>query len=240
MEIKKNRWLRLPLLVVAALGPWFLRRLILRWLCGARFGRGAYVGHSFVDTDKLELGIHAAIGSLNCFRNVRAIRMGEFAVIGNLNWCTGESPGQLSDGLAHRGQVLPRGQLTLGAGAVLTSRHYIDLHADINIGRMSLIAGVRSTALTHSVDIKGGCQKSLPILIGEFVFVGTNCILLPGTVVADHCVVGAGALVRGKLERKYALYGGVPARLIGEIPAEAKFFTRCDSVIHWGSEQGPV
>lgn len=51
------------------------------------------------------------------------------------------------------------------------------------------------------------------IKIGNNVFIGNGSILLPGTEIGDNCVVGAGSLVRGKLEGN-SIYAGVPVRRI--------------------------
>lgn len=47
--------------------------------------------------------------------------------------------------------------------------------------------------------------------IGDNVFVGANCTILPGTRIGHNVVVAAGAVVRGDLESN-AIYGGVPCR----------------------------
>ena len=65
--MKNIRSIRYSLLAIAALGPWLLRRVILKWLCDASFGDNARVGRSFVDVDRLVMGANASIGSLNVF-----------------------------------------------------------------------------------------------------------------------------------------------------------------------------
>jgi acetyltransferase-like isoleucine patch superfamily enzyme len=49
------------------------------------------------------------------------------------------------------------------------------------------------------------------IVIGNNVFIGANCTILPGSIVEDNVVIGAGAVVRGRLTAN-AIYVGVPAR----------------------------
>ena len=55
-----------------------------------------------------------------------------------------------------------------------------------------------------------------PIDVGNNVFIGQNSVVLPGTVIGDNCVVGAGSVVRGKLEPD-GVYAGVPVRRIKEL-----------------------
>jgi acetyltransferase-like isoleucine patch superfamily enzyme len=52
-----------------------------------------------------------------------------------------------------------------------------------------------------------------PIKIGDNVFVGTNVTILPGSIIGNNCVVGAGALVRGVLQPD-SVYAGIPVRRI--------------------------
>jgi len=47
------------------------------------------------------------------------------------------------------------------------------------------------------------------IVIGNNVFIGANCTILPGTVIQDNVIVAAGTVVKGKLESNN-IYGGVP------------------------------
>lgn len=51
------------------------------------------------------------------------------------------------------------------------------------------------------------------IVIGNNVFIGSNCSILPGSVIGDNVVVGAGAVVKGELKPN-AIYGGIPCKKI--------------------------
>lgn len=59
-----------------------------------------------------------------------------------------------------------------------------------------------------------GNQK--PVKIGNNVFLGWGCCVLPGTTIGDNCIVGAYAVVSGKLEPN-SVYAGNPARKIETI-----------------------
>lgn len=47
------------------------------------------------------------------------------------------------------------------------------------------------------------------MIIGNNVFIGANTTILPGSEIGDNCIVGAGSVVRGKLETGY-VYSGNP------------------------------
>jgi acetyltransferase-like isoleucine patch superfamily enzyme len=52
-----------------------------------------------------------------------------------------------------------------------------------------------------------------PIRVGNNVFIGLNSIILPGAVIGDNCVIGAGSLVRGAIPPN-SVAAGVPAKVI--------------------------
>lgn len=51
------------------------------------------------------------------------------------------------------------------------------------------------------------------VRIGNNVFIGANCTILPGTRIQDNVVVGAGSVVRGELSSN-TVYAGSPCRPI--------------------------
>ena len=50
-----------------------------------------------------------------------------------------------------------------------------------------------------------------PITIGNNCFVGARSIILPGTEIGDDVIIGAGAVVKGRIPSK-TVWGGAPAR----------------------------
>ena len=53
------------------------------------------------------------------------------------------------------------------------------------------------------------------VTIGNDVWIGSNVVILDGSTIGDGVIVAAGAVVTSDLE-PYYIYGGVPARKIGE------------------------
>ncbi|MCK5616310.1 acyltransferase [Candidatus Pacearchaeota archaeon] len=69
---------------------------------------------------------------------------------------------------------------------------------------------------TSRLDIPINQQESSeekPITIGNDVWIGTRCIILPGVAIGSHSIVGAGAVVT-KSFPEYSVIAGVPAKLI--------------------------
>jgi len=55
-----------------------------------------------------------------------------------------------------------------------------------------------------------------PIKVGKNVFIGSDCIILPGVTIGDNVIVGARSVVSRKLQSN-GVYAGVPARFIKSI-----------------------
>ncbi len=54
------------------------------------------------------------------------------------------------------------------------------------------------------------------IKVGNNVFIGRGCTILPGETIGDNVVIGAGAVVTKNLDSNF-IYAGVPARKIKKI-----------------------
>lgn len=54
-----------------------------------------------------------------------------------------------------------------------------------------------------------------PVLIRQFVIIGTGASILPGTVIEEGCAIGAMSLVKGKTE-PWGIYAGCPIKFIKE------------------------
>ncbi len=91
----------------------------------------------------------------------------------------------------------------------------------ISIGDNTTISG-NVIFLTHDNSI---C-KYLPqftdtfgeIIIGRNCFIGMNAVILPGVIIPDNTIVGAGSVVVKSLTNEGGyIYGGNPAKIIGTI-----------------------
>ena len=149
-------------------------------------------------------------------------------MIGRGNWITGFPLG-LSRHFATEAERRP--ELIIGPHSAITHRHLIDCTNSITIGRFTTFAGFQSQMLTHSIDIERSCQASAPIRIGDYCFVGTNSVLLGGSVLPDYCVLGAKSLLNKSFTQTHRLYGGLPAREVQEIPADAAYFHRSEGFV---------
>jgi acetyltransferase-like isoleucine patch superfamily enzyme len=88
----------------------------------------------------------------------------------------------------------------------------------IEIGNHVAIAA-GSEIITHDgatwcfLDELGPVDLFGKIIIGNNVFIGDNCTILPNTIIGDNCIIGAGSVVRGRFPDNSVIIGN-PAKLI--------------------------
>lgn len=100
--------------------------------------------------------------------------------------------------------------LSIGEESSL-GRCKIALHDRVTIGRRVVINdGVVLLTATHSLQDPGWSHKKAPIVIGDYAWVATSAIVLPGVTIGRGSVVGAGAVVRRDVP-DYAIVSGNPA-----------------------------
>jgi serine acetyltransferase len=210
-------------LILAPL-PYPLKRLVLILVFKYELHPDSYIGLSIIiGIETLVLGKGARIGHLNVIKDMALFRLDDFGKVGNLNWISGVPLGRVG---AYASEVGREPILEVGEHAAITHRHLIDCTAAVRIGRFSTLAGYRSQLLTHGINISLSRQMSTPLSIGDYAFVGTGSILLPGAVVPDYCVIGAGSVVTSALPDTYSLYAGAPARRIKALDPSSAYFKR--------------
>jgi acetyltransferase-like isoleucine patch superfamily enzyme len=164
------------------------------------------------------MGSGSRIGHFTVARGMHRMVLGNNGRIGQWNWMSAAafSPAEGAD---------LRGHLILGKDSSITSRHYLDCSGGITIGNFTTIGGVRSTFLTHQIDLIQSIQTSQHLSIGDYCFIGSDVRLVPGAKIGDRVVVAMGAVVVGSLDQSYTVYGGVPASPIKTM-GHAGYFQR--------------
>jgi acetyltransferase-like isoleucine patch superfamily enzyme len=203
--------------------PWRPKRWLLQRLFRYHLHPSSRIGWSWVYPEALTMEAGASIGHLTVCKGLSLMRLGAHASIGRLNWISAYPSGRPPH-FAHIAARAP--ELILGDHAAITHRHIIDCTERITIGRFATLAGYRSQLLTHSIDLVECRQDARAISIGDYCFVGTACTILGGTIVPDHSVVGANALLNQAYEESYRLYAGVPAKAVTILDDSMKYFRR--------------
>ncbi|NOU64527.1 acyltransferase [Paenibacillus sp. LMG 31461] len=58
------------------------------------------------------------------------------------------------------------------------------------------------------------------IIIGKNCWIGMNAVILPGVILGDRTIIGAGAVVTKSFKEGYCIIGGVPAKKIKDLEKE--------------------
>lgn len=214
-------------LIVTVL-PWPVKRLVLVHLLDAQIDASARIGLSVVIARRLKLGAGARIGHLNVIRGMSILSLGEGAQIGNLNWITALPEGH---GVHFVNAPDRRPHLVLEEHATITNRHLVECSDLVHIGRFGGLSGFRSQILTHSVDLYRGRQGVKSVRLGEYSFVGTGCIILPGSQLPARSILAAGSVLTGVLQEESVLYRGNPAVKVRRILSDRGFFIRTTGFI---------
>jgi len=95
--------------------------------------------------------------------------------------------------------------------------------APVHIGDYCMIGpNTLITTVGHPINPEGRRKKMAqgkPINIGDDVWIGGNCTILPGVTIGNNVIIAAGAVVT-KDVRDNCIVGGMPARIIKDIEAE--------------------
>lgn len=209
---------------IIVLLPWPLKRPLLCRFFGYQLDESARIGLAWIYPKFLRMSSGSRIDAFTVALNLDYLELGEQATIGRNNWITGFPTGTASPHFAH--QHNRRAELHLGTHAAITKHHHIDATDHITIGPFATIAGYSSQLLTHAIDLQQNRQNCAPIIIGSHSFVGSNCVILGGSVLPDHSVLSALSLLNKPLSESWVLYGGQPARQLKPIDRSAAYFNR--------------
>ena len=220
---------RLIVLATVALFPSFLKRPMYRWFFGYRIGKRVRIGVSIIDAKQCTIADDVNIGHLNVVIRVKHLEIGDHAKVGHLNIIRGGDEVKLGryseiirmneiNSIAEPdvvNQIDPR--FLLGEGSVITAGHKIDFTDRVTIGRRSILGGRNSSLWTHNR------QRTRPIDIGSFAYIGSEIRVAPGGSVPSRCIVGIGSVITSELTEEGKLIAGVPAKAVKDLDEEDQF-----------------
>ncbi len=131
----------------------------------------------------------------------------------------------------------------ISSSVKLIDKKNINIKNNVWIGHYSLLDGIGGIEIEQGVNIAShtciythSSQNAIRLLgdkfietpatkrpgyiiesvkIGEYTFIGTACVLLPGTIVGKGCIIGAGSVVKGNFP-DYSVVVGNPAKIVGD------------------------
>jgi len=220
---------RLIVAILFLFVPWCIRRRLLIGIFGYEIHPTARIGFSSIAVDKFKIGENSWIGQFNFIYNLDLFDIKRESVVGRSNWITGYPPRGKLAYYFHRPDR--KSALLLGHGSAITNSHLFDCSDTIQIGDYSTLAGWGSQFLTHSIDLNENRQDCFPVVIGDYCFVGTDVVILGGSILPSYCVLAAMSLLNKTQTEEYVIYGGVPAKEIGTVSSDMKYFSRKDGFV---------
>lgn len=211
-------------IIVVLIPFWTLKRFFLIKFFKYDLHPDSKIGLAWVFPKKLKLEKGSKIDHLTVAIHLDTIWLGENSLIGRSNWITGFPSGTDSKHFKHQPERIS--ELIIGKESAITKNHHIDCTNRVEIGNFSTVAGYYSQILTHSINLDENKQDSAPIIFGDYTFIGTNSVVLGGSVLPSYSVLGAKSLLNKTFIYEHKLYAGVPCKEVGDIPENSKYFLR--------------
>ncbi|HST06296.1 MAG TPA: acyltransferase [Chloroflexia bacterium] len=116
--------------------------------------------------------------------------------------------------------------ITIGRRSVINQQCSLDGRGGLTIGdHVNVSPGVWILTDSHDMNDPLFREVLAPVTIGNYVWIGSRAMILPGVTIGEGAVVAAGAVVTTNVE-PYVVVGGVPARPIGTRSRNAKPLAR--------------
>jgi len=95
---------------------------------------------------------------------------------------------------------------------------YIQNFDHVHIGKHVRIAsGVSIIACNHKLENPDEYEEWRDVYIGDYCWIGTNSVILPGVKLGPHTVVGAGSIVTKSFPKGHCVILGNPSKKIKDI-----------------------
>src|SRR5690606_26980754 len=114
----------------------------------------------------------------------------------------------------HMNVFINKRKIIIGKNSAINRGCYLDGRGGLIIGNnVSISPGVQLITATHDVNSSDFNYLTKEITIEDYVWIGTNAIILPGVKLKKGSVVAAGTVVTKDVE-EYDIVGGVPSKII--------------------------
>jgi len=107
----------------------------------------------------------------------------------------------------------------IGLGCTLIGP--VSVGNDVRLAQNIVMSGLNHNYTDVSLPISEQGVTTNPIVVEDEVWIGANCVILPGVTVKKHAVVAAGSIVRRNVPA-YSVVAGNPAKVMKKYNKETK------------------
>jgi acetyltransferase-like isoleucine patch superfamily enzyme len=141
--------------------------------------------------------------------------------------------------ISNTSHISNKKNVQIGNNIYIFHNTYIDGHCKVTL-KDGVAIGHCTTLVTHAAhdslrlhgrnyvdtppdQIKGMIKG--PVFIGEYTFIGPNCVIMPGTTIGKGCIVAAFSFVSGEFP-DFSIIKGNPAVVVGNTQEIDKQFLK--------------
>jgi acetyltransferase-like isoleucine patch superfamily enzyme len=183
------------------ISPPFVKKLILKWFCGARFGRKSSVGwFSSVIGSHIEIGDYSSIKPFTLVRCDGKVEIGKYSEVSSFSLIYG------------------CGNFEVGQKCYIGPQSLINVSEDVVIGNRVGI-GARTMIYTHGSFLpytEGYWVRFGRVTIGNSVWVSTGVFIHPGIEIGDNVFVGSRSVVNKSIPAGQVVEG-FPAKPVSQM-----------------------
>jgi acetyltransferase-like isoleucine patch superfamily enzyme len=179
--------------------PPFLKKIMLKWLGGAKIGRHVHIGwFSTISGGHIEIGDYTEVRAFSVIRCAGEVRIGAYAVISNFVMIYGA------------------GSFILGNHSYIGPQCWINADEEVRIGSTSAL-GPRCMVFTHGSFLpytEGYWAKLAGVTIGDYVWMAAGVFIHPGVEVGNNVFVNSRSVLTQNIPAG-EIVEGFPAKSVG-------------------------
>jgi acetyltransferase-like isoleucine patch superfamily enzyme len=180
------------------ISPPFLKKIWLRWFCGAKLGQHAHLGwFSSVMARGIELGAYSVIRPLTLINLEGKFKLGHYSELSSFTLIYGSA------------------NLVIGNKCYVGPQCLINADEEVRLGDSSAL-GPRSMVFTHGSFLpytEGYWVKLAGVTLGNHVWCAAGVFLHPGVEIGDDSFVNSRSVVTGAIPPGSVVEGN-PAKVI--------------------------
>jgi len=124
------------------------------------------------------------------------------------------------------------GNIEIGENSIINQNCRLANNGNIKIGNNTSISPeVFILTADHDLQSSNFIGRIKPVIIEDYVFIGTRATIMPGVTLNKGCAVAAGAIVT-KDVAPYIIVAGVPAKPIGKRPESLDYNCNYPRLFH--------